>query len=151
MQLRRVRNAKDVSIAELFDNPEIYEGVYCTVRGVVAAKNSFSSTTLPEMDVVYSKYVTQRFSQFRALLRSETQINYNDFFLTENLGPDAAVAANHLRIELENDTKVLQPNMIHESNGIIDSSWLAFIKYGVSIIVTILTRFSFNVEMSERI
>jgi hypothetical protein len=53
-----VRNAKDVSIAELFDNPEIYEGVYCTVRGVVAAKNTFNSTTLPEMDVVYSKYVT---------------------------------------------------------------------------------------------
>jgi hypothetical protein len=56
MQFRLVKNSKAVTIQELFEKPEAYEGIYCTVRGLVSSKNSFPSKTLPEMAVVYSKY-----------------------------------------------------------------------------------------------
>ena len=40
--------------------------------------------------------------------------------------------------------------MIHESKSNIDSSWTAFLKYGISIVLSLLTRFSINIEVQER-
>lgn len=87
--------AKDINITELFDNPEIYEGIYCTVRGIVSPHNTFPSKSLPLLGVVYSKFRTEKYSQFNSILRSEKEVNFNDFFLKE--------LKNLLKVEMEND------------------------------------------------
>ena len=126
-------------------NPASYAQKYISIRGVVDDRNSFPSKSLADTLVVYSKFTVEKYSQLNRKMRTEELVNFNDFFIRDEAGK------NSVRVELENETRVMQANTIHESRGYIDFNWWSLIKTGLSIILSIVTRFSLEVEISERI